>query len=48
MKPNKYYLLENGKILHKSNSLEKLINYTTETENGKIYYNNVLVWSQKF
>jgi hypothetical protein len=48
MKPNTYYLFENGEVLHKSKSLEKLLNYTIKTENGKIYYNNILVWSQKF
>lgn len=42
----KYVLKENGKTLHKSGSLEKLINYTTNTENAEIYYNGILVWVQ--
>lgn len=46
MKANTYYLFENGKRLHYSGSLEKLINYTVNTHNAEIYYNNVLVWVQ--
>ena len=46
MKANTYYLFENGKKLHFSYSLEKLINYTVNTHNAEIYYNNVLVWVQ--
>lgn len=46
MKSNTYYLVENGKTLHKSVSLEKLINYTVETQDAKIYYNGALIWVQ--
>ena len=46
MKADTYYLLENGKQLHHSRSLEKLINFTTSTTNTMIYYNNTLVWVQ--
>lgn len=34
------------KTLHRSGSLEKLINFTAKTKDAKIYYNNVLVWVQ--
>lgn len=37
MKANTYYLFENGKKLHFSYSLEKLINYTVNTHNAEIY-----------
>ena len=43
---NKYILTENNKILKKSVSLEKLINFTVNTTNAKIYYNNNLIWIQ--
>ena len=46
MKQDTYYLFENDKQLHHSNSLEKLINFTTDTTNAKIYYNNTLIWVQ--
>ena len=46
MKSKIYYLIENGKTLHRSGSLEKLINFTAKTKDAKIYYNNVLVWVQ--
>ena len=46
MKENTYYLYENGKRVAYSKSFEKILNRTTETEDGKIYYNNVLVWVQ--
>ena len=42
----KYVLTENGKILHRSGSLEKLINYTVSTKNAMIYYGDHLVWVQ--
>ena len=47
MKANTYYLFENGKQLHFSYSLAKLLRYTTETTRAEIYYNNVLVWVQR-
>ena len=46
MKQDTYYLYENDIKLHHSNSLEKLINFTTSTTNAMIYYNNTLVWLQ--
>lgn len=46
MKQDTYYLYENNKKLHHSGSLEKLINFTTNTTNAMIYYNNVLIWVQ--
>ena len=46
IKQNTYYLFENNKKLHHSASIEKLINFTTETTNALIYYNNVLIWMQ--
>lgn len=46
IKPNTYYLTENDKTLHHSSSLEKLINFTTNTTNAQIYFNNILVWVQ--
>lgn len=45
---NVYILYENGVKFRHSVHLEKLINYTTETENAKIYYNGVLIWVQNF
>lgn len=46
MKNNVYYLIENGKTLHYSGSMEKLINYTVKTSNAEIWYNNKLIWVQ--
>ena len=46
MKQNTYYLMENGRVLHRSYSLSKLINFTTGTTDAEIYYNGVLVWIQ--
>jgi hypothetical protein len=46
MKENTYYLFENGKQVHHSGSFEKILNFTCETTNGMIYYNNVLIWVQ--
>lgn len=43
---NIYIMYENGVKLHKSKSLEKLINKTVNTQNAKIFYNGVLVWVQ--
>lgn len=44
---NKYQLIENGKILHRSGSLEKLINYTVKTKNAIIIYNDNIIWEQR-
>ena len=46
MMRNTYYLIERGRVLHRSFSLSKLINFTTETDDAKIYYNGALVWLQ--
>jgi hypothetical protein len=47
MKANTYYLYENGKRLHFSYSLEKLIRFTVDTHSAEIYFNGVLVWVQR-
>lgn len=47
MKANTYYLYENEKKVAFSGSLERLINKTVHTTDGKIFYNNVLIWAQK-
>ena len=47
MKENIYYLYENEKRVAFSYSFEKILNKTIKTENGMIYYNNILVWRQK-
>lgn len=46
MKSNTYYLFDNEKRIAYSKSFERVLNKTTETSNGKIYYNNILVWVQ--
>lgn len=46
MKENTYYLFDNGKRISYSYSFEKVLNKTTSTKDGKIYYNNQLVWVQ--
>ena len=46
MKANTYYLFENGKKIHFSSDFSKLLNYTTDTVNAEIYYNNNLIWIQ--
>lgn len=46
MKRGYYYLIENGKQLHYSGSLERLINFTVDTKDAEIYYNGVLIWKQ--
>ena len=46
MKENIYYLYENEKRVAFSYSFEKILNKTIKTENGMIYYNNILVWIQ--
>lgn len=43
---NKYHLIENGKVLHRSGSFEKLINYTVKTKNAIITYNDTTIWEQ--
>ena len=46
VKANVYYLIENEHILHYSGDINKLIKYTINTTNAKIYFNNTLVWIQ--
>lgn len=46
MKENTYYLFDNEKRVAYSKSFEKVLNKTINTSNGKIYYNDVLVWVQ--
>lgn len=46
MKRDTYYLMENGKRVAYSCSLEKVLNKTVNTKDGMIYYNDVLVWVQ--
>ena len=41
-----YYLKENGKTLHRSGSLERLLNFTTTTTDAEIYFNDHLIWVQ--
>lgn len=47
MKADIYYLYENGEKKNYSKSFEKILNKTTNTTNGVIYYNNCIVWVQK-
>ena len=44
MKANTYYLFDNEKRIAYSCKFERVLNKTTDTKDGKIYYNNVLVW----
>lgn len=44
MKQNTYYLFDNEKQVAHSVSIEKLLNKSISTTNGKIYYNGVLMW----
>lgn len=46
MKTNVYYLFDNNKKICYSAKFEKVLNRTTKTMNGKIYFNNMLVWVQ--
>ena len=48
MKENTYYLFDNGKKIAYSYKLENVLNKVAEkkTIDGKIYYNNELVWMQ--
>lgn len=46
MKENTYYLFDNEKRIGYSKSFERVLNKTTETKDGKIYFNNVLIWVQ--
>ena len=44
MKANTYYLFDNEKQIVHSGSLERVLNKLINTVNGKIYYNDVVVW----
>lgn len=46
MKENTYYLYDNGKKVAHSYKFEYVLNKTTDTKDGKIYFNNCLVWVQ--
>lgn len=46
MKENTYYLFDGEKIVAYSGDFEKVLNKTIKTTDGKIYFNNVLVWVQ--
>lgn len=46
MKENTYYLFDKDKRIAYSKSFERVLNKTIETKDGKIYFNNVLVWVQ--
>lgn len=46
MKENTYYLFDNEKKISHSRSFERVLNKTVNTKDGKIYFNNVLVWVQ--
>ena len=43
---DKYYLYENEKEVAHSYKFEYVLNKTTNTKNGMIYYNGILVWVQ--
>jgi len=36
-------MFENGKLLHFSGSLDRLIRFTVDTENAEIFYNGKLL-----
>lgn len=42
----KYILSENGKVLHQSYYISKLLNYTAKTTDAIITYNGTVVWAQ--
>lgn len=46
MEKDTYYLYDGSKKVAYSGSLERLINKTINTKDGKIYYNNILIWVQ--
>lgn len=47
MKHDMYYLVENRKLIKSSRSFEKVLNATSKTENGIIFFNWLPVWVQK-
>ena len=46
IRPFTYYLVENGRVLHHSIHFEKLLNFTTETRDAVIYFEDKPVWKQ--
>lgn len=47
MKDDTYYLIDNkGNVLHRSGAFATLLNYTAETKDTTIWYNNHIVWVQ--
>lgn len=46
MKANTYYLFDKEKRVAYSKSFEIVLNRTINTSDGKIYFNDVLVWVQ--
>ncbi|GEM_PF-5873846 len=46
MKRNTYYLFDNGKKISFSSNFERVLNKTTQTTDGKIYFNDTLIWVQ--
>ena len=43
----RYKLVEDGRVLHTSADINRLINFTVKTKNAMIYYGDVLVWVQR-
>jgi len=46
MKENTFYLFDGRKRVAYSYSFERVLKKTVNTKDGKIYYNNTLVWVQ--
>lgn len=46
IKPFTWYLYEGGKLLHQSGDFNKLLGFTANTTDAKIYYGDKLVWVQ--
>ena len=46
MKENTYYLFDGEKRIAYSGKFEYVLNKTINTKDGKIYYNNNLIWVQ--
>lgn len=43
----RYKLIENGRVLHSSGDLGKLINFTANTTNAEIHYGDRVIWVQR-
>ena len=46
MKENTYYLFDGNRKICYSCRFEKVLNRTTKTTDGKIFFNGCLVWAQ--